>query len=103
MPLTLTTPLTSVVTAYRIDEIHIDVESNKITTLLAMMNEDNQEVGHKEWICRIFDDFGTIIIPRNWPAENPTGPQLYALIENFIFLGLQDLPGENGLGPGEIT
>ena len=103
MPLTLTTPLTSTVTAYRIDEIHIDIESNKITTLLALMDENNQEVGHKEWTNRIFDDFSNIIMPSNWPVGSPNGPQIYALIEHFIFLGLQDLQGENGLGPGVIT
>ena len=103
MPLTLTTPLISMITSYRIDEIHINMESNTITTLLAQLDDNNNELLHKEWTMKICDDIGNIIMPSSWPEANPSGAQMYSLIQHFIFLMLQDLPGENGLGPGVIT
>ena len=51
----------------------------------------------------IFDDMGNVVQPNDWPTENPTGAQMYSLIEQFLFMRLQDQQGENGIGAGTIT
>ena len=103
MPLVLDTPLITSVSAYRIDKLTINLENNQHDVLLASLDADDNEVRRHELSLKIFDDFGNIMTPGAWPETNPTGSQMYSLIQQFIFLGLQEQPGENGLGVGTIT
>ena len=103
MPLTLTEPLVTSIYSHAIKNINIDLESNKHYITISNLDAENKEVNRIILSLSIFDDFGNIIVPSAWPENNPTGQQMYELIEHFLFLGMQEQPGANGLGPGVIT
>ena len=103
MPLTLTTPLVTTIAAHQIRQIEIDLENNKHLVTVADLDSDGVEIHRYRLTLPIFDDLGTIIMPSAWPETNPTGQQMYILIKQFIFLGLQEQRGEYGLGPGVIS
>ena len=103
MPLTLTEPLVTSIYSHVIKAVNIDLEDNKHYVTVACLDAENNELSRRTLSLFIFDDFGNIMVPGTWPGNNPTGQQMYQLIEQFLFLGLQEQSGENGLGPGVIT
>lgn len=103
MPLLLTDPLVTSIYSYQIKKIDINLVNNEHQITIGNRDIEGNEISEQTLQLPIFDDFGNVIVPSTWPEENPTGEQMYALIKQFIFLGLQDQPGENGLGPGTIT
>ena len=103
MPLILTDPLVISVSSHAIKQINIDLENNQYRITIADISVNNTEIRRHTLSLSIFDDFGNVMVPGAWPETNPTGAQMYALIQQFLFLGAQEQPGDNGLGPGVIT
>ena len=102
MPLQLDTPLTFNIAKYAVKNFTVDLENNFIHIGLALLADDNSDVGRRVLHLPIYDDLGNIIMPSAWTEEDPNGTQLYRILERFLFMGLQDQRGDSGLGAGTI-
>ena len=103
MPLTLDSPLVTTIAAYEIRSVNIDMEHGRYEIMVASTDADGSEYSRNQFTLNTNDDLGNMIVPSTWPSTNPTGPQMYAMIKQFLFLMLQDQPGANGLGAGTIS
>lgn len=101
--LTLTTPLTTTITTHHIASFFVDVENNNTNVMVTNNTEGDIEHNRQSLSFSIFDDFGNILMPSTWPENGMSGTEIYALLQQYLFGRLQDLPGENGLGVGVIT
>ena len=102
MPLTLTTPEVTTVYSYEITRVDIQLANNvhQVTLVARDANDDTLHTVQRS--LPIHDDLGNVISPAEWSTENPTGEEMFNLIREFLFLYLQELPGENGLPEGTI-
>jgi len=103
MALTLTTPLVTTIAAHRTDGVTINFDKNTHYVTIADLDANGNELGERVLTLKIFDDLGNAITPSTWPESNPAATELYDLLSQFLLMGLQDLPGLNGLGAGTIS
>lgn len=102
MPYQLTEPLVSTY-SYEIKKIVIDLENNLCTATLECRDSYSSAIDSVDLNFSLFDSFGNLISPNTWPEENPSAAQIYQYIKEFVYRSLQDQPGLNGIGAGEIS
>jgi hypothetical protein len=101
--LTLTDPLIETTAKHSIYSFTADMVANNLAITVAYVSDG--DVVHKiqTKTMPIYSDVGTILMPSVWPEGSPTGPEIYQLLQAYLYGRMQDMPGENGVGLGVIT
>jgi hypothetical protein len=97
----LTDPLHIEIHSVRILRITTDLEGDAHIVQLADLDAAGGEVRRRTLSYPIHDSAGNIILAGDWPAEYPTGEQLYGLLQLAHFGRLRELP--DGVGAGVVV
>jgi len=98
MPWDLTTPLITETHRQEIARFSIDLENNEISLIVIHLDGDDFEVCRKERSFAVTDTAGNVLMPADWPAEYPTGEELYAYMKTALYGRLREIPGASGDG-----
>jgi len=101
MPWALTTPLVQEVHKQEILAFEMELATNKIRITLRSTDIDGIEIHTRVHELPILDSSGAVMMPSEWPAEYPSGAELYGLMKMALYGRLQEKPGVTG--PGVLT
>jgi hypothetical protein len=101
--LTLDTPKVKEIVNYEIMDIDINMVEGDVYVTLKGNTGTIEPPDILNLMFHIYDSFDNIILPSAWGETDPTGPEIYMLIQRYVYMRLQDEQGDNGLGAGVIT